>query len=430
MTIGSRSRSGSSAQRVAGVFGALFAFFVATSPLNNSYEIAAMMAGTLAASESLSGASAWTATLTPVYIKIIKDIFLVATVLLAGYACLKQPKKTRVFLTPPFLLLSVFLTIILLMALYSLTFMPASIVAAGIRGYWSILFIYAGALFYSLDEKRIYVVLLIVFAVDFSLQIVQFLTDVGYNVYFEHRSPGLFIIPATAGGFALLIHYVGLRVRSNLVKVVSVASLILSNSTTGLLCLIAYYVFSMRNRFKPKILYYPIFASGVLVGAFILFQNLGSITGRGGGATLSFLTRLGLFYAAITDWSSLIIGQGMGVATSQAFLLNYSGARIADNTFIGILYNAGIVPALLMLFFVVFSYRLFSCKLLYFQLLGYSMTTVIFEINPVIQILLIFLGMQIGKRYAVAQLTPRPPRLDRRILAREVEILGGGARAL
>ena len=431
MIIGSHSRSGSAARQVERVFGAFCIFFIATSPLNNSYEIAAMMSGTLVASESLSGASAWTATLTPVYIKALKDVFLFATVLLACYACLRWPKKTRIFLAPPFLVLNVFLVLLLLTALYSFTFMPASIVLAGIRGYWSILFVYAGALFFAVGEERIYSILLIVFAIDFSFQIIQFLTDVGYSVYFEHRSPGLFIIPATAGGFALLIHYVGIRMRSNAVKLVSIGSLLLSNSTTGLLCLIAYYVFSFRNKFKPKIVYYPIFASGVLLTAAIVFENIGSITGRGGGATLSLLTRVGLIYAALTNWSSLIVGQGMGVATSQALLLDYSGARIADNTFIGLLYNAGIVPAMLMLLFIVFSYRLFSNKLLYFQLLGYSMTTVVFEINPVIQILLIFLGIQIGSRYALNQ-GPRVvrSRLGQRRSSKQSETLGGVARTV
>jgi hypothetical protein len=129
-------------------------------------------------------------------------------------------------------------------------------------------------------------------------------------------------------------------------------------------------------------------------------MHIGEITGRGSGVSDSALVRFGLIYYAFINWKGLMLmGKGMGIATSQAYLSGYAGAVIADNTYLGIIYNMGIVPAILILGFITTSYRYFENRLLFFTFLGYSMTTVIFEINPVIQIILILLGAYIGKSY-------------------------------
>ena len=382
------------------VFTVLLICFIVTSPLNNSYEVAGMMNGTLDASSSTLGISAWTASLTPVYIKALKDVFVFLTFLLMAVACIRSPRKARVFLAGPLALLNVFLLLLAFSTLYSLTFMPASIVLLGIRGYWSIIFIYAGALFYTLKESEIYPFVVAIFALDFVLQIIQFITDAGYRVYFNHRSPGFFMIPATAGAFALLVHYFGIRFNNTALKLGSAASLWLSNSTTGWLILVIYYIYTCRNKFKPKILFYPIYFAAIAAVGGLAVANLGAITGRGGGASYSALTRLGLIYVAFSRWQSLAFGQGMGIATSQALIAGYSNAVIADNTYLGIMYNAGILPALFLLVIAVMSFRYFDNKLLYFMLIGYSMSTVILEMNPVAQIALILLGISLGKRYS------------------------------
>lgn len=377
-------------------FAFLFACFALTIPLNNSFEVAAMMRGTLVA-QADTAVSAWSVALTPAYVKGLKDVFVLLSIGLCVYTCVVYRRRTRILATGPFLLLNVFVVVILLQAMYSLTFMPVTIVLAGLRGYWAVVFVYAGALFSDIPEQRLYKWVAGVFWMHLALQAVQFVTDVGYAVYFEHRSPGLFLIPATAGGFALIVHYFGIRFNNLPLKLASVASLLLCNSTTGFLCILAYYAYTFRNKFKPKILYYPFFFIAVAAIGYVVFLNLGTLTGRGGGATFSMMMRLTIIYSALSDWHSLIFGQGMGIATSQALLLGYPDARIADNTYIGLLYNAGALPALLMLGFVVSSYRFLRNRLLYLLFVCYSMTTVIFEINPVIQILLILLGMQIGR---------------------------------
>jgi hypothetical protein len=418
MTTGLPSKTRSKIDLLSYIFTTLVLCFVVTSPLNNSYEVAAMMTGTLAATASASGVPAWTVSLTPIYIKALKDAFVVLTALLMLAGCIKSPKKARIFLTRPFMLLNIFTVIVLLTALYSLSFMPLEIVVMGIRGYWSVIFVYAGALYCTLDEKKVFHFVLAIFSLHFMLQAVQFVTDVGSSVYFQHRSPGAFMIPSTAGAFAILVYFFAIKFKSFVLKMLAIVSLLLSNSTTGLLILVVYYIYSYRNRFKPKILYYPVYLIATVVGGYAFISNIGEVTGRGEGASFSALTRFGLFYTAMSNWKNLLFGLGMGVATSQALISGYSHAVIADNTYLGVIYNAGVVPSILILAFVAGSYRYFENKLLYFLLLGYSMTTVIFEINPVVQLTLIFLGVHIGRKYTVSSSSiragiPHPVRAAR-----------------
>jgi hypothetical protein len=393
------------------IFTALLICFIIAIPLNSSYEIIAMLNGTLVPDPDMTS---WSTVLTPLYIKALKDVFLGLTVLLLIASYLRSPAKRRIFFTSPFIILNTVSVVLILNAMYSLSFMPPDIVFMGIRGYWSIAFVYAGAMYWDYSERSIYPYLLAVFFLHFLVQIMERIAGVGQDVYFASRSPGLFMIPATAGAFALLVHYFAIRFKSTPLKLLTLISLLLSNSTAGLLIFVAYYIYDYRNKLRPKVLYYPLYIVTISALCYGLITNLDELTGRGGGASSSALTRLGILYLALSNWTSLIFGIGMGIATSQAYLSGYGNAIIADNTYVGMLYNAGIVPALLMLGFAFLSFRLFNNKLLALLLLGYSMTTVIFELNPVIQVLLILLGSEIGRKYATTakETIPRESRIS------------------
>ena len=88
----------------------------------------------------------------------------------------------------------------------------------------------------------------------------------------------------------------------------------------------------------------------------------------------------------------------MGVATSQALTAGFADAIIPDNTFVETLYNMGIFSSLVLLTFILSSLRHFDDKLLPFIFVCFAMTNVIFEMNPVIQIILILMGSRIGKK--------------------------------
>ena len=381
------------------IFTALLICFIIAIPLNSSYEIIAILNGTFPFDPDKTP---WTIVLTPLYIKAIKDVFLGLTVLLLIASCLRSPAKRQLFFTKPFIILNMVVVVLILSAIYSFSFMPPDIVLMGIRGYWTIAFVYAGAMYWDYSERSIYPYIVAVFFLHFLIQIMERIIGAGQDVYFASRTPGLFLNPSTAGAFALLVHYFAIKFKSTPLKLLTFISLLLSNSTGGLLFLVAYYLYDYRNKMKPKVLYYPLYIVTISALCYGLIANLDELTGRGGGASASALTRLSILYLAVSNWTSLIVGMGMGIATSQAYLSGYSNAIIADNTYVGILYNAGIIPALLMLGFAFLSFRYFSNKLLAITFLGYSMTTVIFEINPVIQIMLILLGSDIGRRYAAA----------------------------
>jgi len=370
------------------VFTTAILFFILSIPFNNIYEVVAMMTGNL---------SSWTDVLTPLFFKILKDIFLLVCILLMAVKIIKSPKQGLVLFSKPLLLLNIFTLILIITSLYSFSFMPANIVLMGIRGYWVLMLVYAGVLFCNLNERKIYLYIVAVFILHFTLQLLQFITDAGFRVYFEHRSPGIFIIPATAGAFSLLVYYFALKHNNNILKLIAFASLILSNSTVGLLSFVTYYIYSYRNKFKPKFIYYPLFTAVVIIVVYNLITNLDIITGRGRGVSTSSLARFNIIYLTLLDWKALLTGKGMGVASSQALLSGYDNAIIADNTYIGTMFNIGIIPAILIFCFIVWSFRYFENKLLFFTLIGYSMTTVVFELNPVIQIMLILLGVHIGR---------------------------------
>jgi len=394
MTTGLPSSMEKTLREYSRLFEMLFIGFVVTVPLNNSFEVVAMMTGSLQPSEAAGGT--WTTVLTPIYFKAIKDVFIVLSAGLLAMACIVMPQRAKMFLTRPFLGWNLFLCSTLLAAVYSFSFLPKDLVLMGLRGYWAVILVYVGAMFCSLNQGKIFRYLVAVFLFHCLLQVIQFVTDVGFSVYFEHRSPGLFMIPSTAGAFALVVYYFANKAGSRLIKILSILSLLLSNSTTGLLILVVYFSYEYRNKIKYKLLFYPFYFTFLLIGGYKFVANLGVVTGRGTAATSSALSRFAIMYLAFSQGSNLMLGTGMGIATSQALLSGYPNAVIADNTYIGALYNAGLVSAFLLLVCVLFSFRQFDDKLPVLVLFGYSMTTVVFELNPVIQIVLLLLGTHMG----------------------------------
>lgn len=375
-----------------------FLGFLLCVPLNNSFEVAAMMAGLLI---QVGDVAPWAIALTPTYLKVFKDVFLLVTLLLLAGACLRHGAIRRMFSRGPFLLLNSFVALILIEAAVSLFWLPFDVVLMGIRGYWVIALIYAGAAFRNIPRKPVNFFLVGLLLLQIVLQTWQFIFDLGFAVYTEHRSPGMFIVPATAGFFSVVMYSVAMDMDSRVLKVIAFASLLLSSSSSARLVFIVYYMYVYRNKMKPKFIAYPIYASIVALIGVAITLNLGVITGRGHAATSSASTRLDVIQDASSNVGTLVFGKGMGIATSQAFISGQDGAIIADNTYIGIMYNAGIVPALIMLAFVLTTYRYFRNKMLFFTMIAYSVTTVIFEINPVIQVLLIFLGTDIGQAMSV-----------------------------
>lgn len=376
-------------KRYTRLFMYLLVGFIALVPLNNCFEIAAMMQRQLRSNAEV---------LTPLYIKTIKDLFLVLSMALALLGAIQRPSCARIWLRRPFFLANIFLVLVVIESIHSITYLPAGVIFMGIRGYWTILFLYIGALFHEIDEFKLYKALRFVFFLHVGMQAIQLVTDVGVSVYGEHRSPGLFVNPSTAAAFALVLYHFGRQYRSRFVCIASILSLVVSNSSAGLLAFLLYYLIQMPRRFRHKLFMYPIYVLLVLIAGCLLVVYIGTITGRHEGFYVSLFSRLDIIQTALSNWNLYLFGGGMGVATSQALTAGFADAIIPDNTFVETLYNMGIFSSLVLLTFILSSLRHFDDKLLPFIFVCFAMTNVIFEMNPVIQIILILMGSRIGKK--------------------------------
>ncbi len=288
-------------------------------------------------------------------------------------------------------------------SIHSITYLPADVILMGVRGYWTILFLYIGALFHEINEFRLYRALRVVFVLHIALQALQLVTDVGYSVYGEHRSPGLFVNPSTASAFALILYHLGRQYHSRIVCIASILSLVVSNSSAGLLAFLLYCLIQMPKRFRHKLFMYPIYATLILVAGTLLVINIGVVTGRGEGFYISLFSRVDILKTALSDWNLYLFGGGMGIATSQALTSGFADAIIPDNTLVETLYNMGIFSSLVLLAFILSSLRHFEDKLLPIVFICFSMTNVMFEMNPFIQIVLILMGSRIGRELQLAK---------------------------
>jgi hypothetical protein len=380
-------------ERYTRLFMYLLVGFIALVPLNNCFEIAAMMQRQLHSNAEV---------LTPLYVKTIKDLFLVLSMALALLAAIQRPSCVRIWLRRPFLLANLFLILVVIESIHSIAYLPADVILMGIRGYWTILFLYIGALFHEIDEFRLYKALRFVFFLHIAMQSLQLVTDVGFSVYGEHRSPGLFVNPSTAAAFALVLHHFGRQYGSRFISVASILSVVVSNSSAGLLVFLLYYLIRMPKRFRHKLFMYPIYTLLVLIVGCFIVVYIGTITGRHEGFYNSLFSRIDIIQTALSNWNLYLFGGGMGIATSQALTSGFADAIIPDNTFVETLYNMGIFSSLVLVTFVFLSLRQFEDKLLPFVFICFSMTNVVFEMNPVIQIILILMGSRIGKRLQLA----------------------------
>jgi hypothetical protein len=283
-------------------------------------------------------------------------------------------------------------------SIHSATYLPADVILMGVRGYWTILFLYIGALFHEIDEFKLYKALRFVFFLHIGMQAIQLVTDVGFSVYGEHRSPGIFVNPSTAAAFALVLYHFGRQYGSRFVCIGSILSLVVSNSSAGLLAFLLYQVIQMPKRFRYKLFMYPIYTLLILIAGCFLVVYIGTITGRHEGFYVSLFSRVDILKTALSNWNLYLFGGGMGIATSQALTSGFADAIIPDNTFVETLYNMGIFSSLFLLVFLFSPLRYFEDKLLPLAFIAFAMTSVIFEMNPFIQIVLILMGSRIGKK--------------------------------
>ncbi len=331
---------------------------------------------------------------TPVYLKLVKDVLMVALVAL-GIARLARSGRTNVLATP-FLILLLYTLIAASLASDSPT-----LALAGLR--WILPVFVAFFLYEFVDDllmQRIARTLAALLFVHFGLQVVELFYMshwYGANVLgLAARVPGFFLIPSTAGFFAVVtlyfVHFYGTSLRQRwAIYCVAPVSVFLTQSGTGLIATAAVAaLIALGIRRVWLIIPLGGLAAGVIV------PLLPVITGRQADyVTVSGGTRVQIFADLFRHIE--LVPTAFGYVTNTAVSLFANGGAslrsdviptIVDSTYASIVGNLGIGGTVFFAIFcatwaivVVCSRRLdLYVATAIFSLYGF--TTIIFEAYP------------------------------------------------
>ncbi len=357
----------------------LFFFLLVTLPLNTFKETIAFFYGAVGDK---------TQALTPVYLKLYKDFFLVSAVVLVtlGGALIRIHQRLL-----PFYLVIGFIFIYAALSYAELDLLT---IFLGLRSYLPMIFILFGFYFYRFEPASLFPVLRVLLYLELVLQIFQLIYAPAYYGStlsgFNLTNPGTFLIPSTMASFAILVYYYARERGDSVTAIMALVSAVLSHSSTALLVLIIYFVivFVKRSRFSDGVLIVIL-----LLSAYLIFINLELITGRK-NILDNLVTRLDIFKEYLDE----PLGIGFGLGSGAAVLAQREGAVIADSTISSLLINFGWLSFPIYLLFVVKSFQTFGYKhLLCLAFLGFSLTMIVFEMTPFIQFYFFELGRAIRK---------------------------------
>lgn len=361
----------------------LFFIFIITLPVNSYQDTVAFFKGTLGDK---------TRPLTPYAFKMFKDIFLIGCIMLVAMA--GGLRYVRRDILPYYL----FLILVFVFAGFSATADDALAIFIAIRSYLVVFFIFLGFHYYKFDTIRLYPLLRFIFWIELGIQILQFLyapsyygiSYKGYNL----SNPGTFLIPSTMASFAIVLHYYALKKGDSVTVVLSLVSVFLSKSSTAWIVLIIFYFIVMLKSFKvaKDALLFLLMVIGI-----IMFLNLETITGRETIIDVNLMARLDIFLKHL----AYPLGKGFGLGSGGAVLMQVEDSVIADSTINSLLINFGWMGFLIYGLFIVGSFRAFDYRdLLLLSFVGLSLTMIIFEMTPFIQIYFFEMGRRLRLRHA------------------------------
>jgi len=328
------------------VYTVLIGLFI--TPFLNLFEVYALMTNNL---------STLGKTLTPLWIKILKDIILVAFSLLGFLYQLKHKVVINNFYVALFAL---FLTVILI-SLFLSIHNPVLVTLSGLR--WALPLLIPFFIFPLVDDKLINSIknpILFLFFLNFSVQIFQKFLKYGFyrhNIFgFSDRAPGLFLIPSTSAAFAVLtllfcLFFIDLsKPQKVFLETISFLSTLFSGSFFGILSLIAMIAIDFRNKFFYKfILIFSISFLSLIYFIYVSDRSYESMA-------FSINTRFIIFIRNLQDAG--FFSNKFGFGTNTAYLI--SSGSPTDSNFSCVLVNLGIVG------FVIFIGMIFFNLLLAF----------------------------------------------------------------
>lgn len=314
------------------------------TPIFNFGEIVSLFSGTMV-SQSVA--------VTPIYIKIIKDVMFIIMILLSLLALLKRGTSSY-FIVPYF----IFFGFVCLLFYKSYVLTSPLIAVAGVRWIMPIAlsFFLIG---YVKDEtqEKIAKIIALLLVVQVSAQIYELFYMghwFGRNIFgLSGRVPGMFFMPNTAGFFSCLaFYYISYFMKKGWLKSIFLyliipISVYLTMSGTALLVYLIIIMIRLINRsyIRGLILIVPIIMLAVM-------PLVISLSGRGANYfDISFGTRLQIFMNYFLQ--PTLISDVFGAGTEAAALIsNTLGLELlslqSESIYAGFMVNMGL------LFFIVF----------------------------------------------------------------------------
>jgi len=328
---------------------------------------------------------------TPVWVKLIKDVLLGMSVVIMAA---KNARLNKVIL----ITILTWLTLGILWAEMWVADLGLD-VFMGIRYMLPSLYILFGYSFPNVRLDRVKYPLLGVLVLHVIFQLIQakyapnFFGHVKFGI--NLRNTGIFITPTFAGAFPLICYAWPSMGRVG--KMLSVVSLILSNSTTCSIIFALYAGYKVLIMIKAR----QRLIAGIILVVIIVplaLVYLPEITGRGDGVWESSGTRGKIVTESLAYIPS--IGKGFGLGTSMAVLRGVPGYVIADNTFISSLVSMGGVGlvATLIVMVVAFMGLLLVDGMMATLFIGMISTIIFFEAVPFVQILFFWAGQGLARR--------------------------------
>ncbi len=287
-------------------------------------------------------------TITPVYIKALKDLFFI-TIILMSFLIIAQSLTVK---RDTLRFLGVIFFLILLPAYYYHT--NILVYLSGIR--WLLPFILAAFLFGHIDRdllQKMGTVMFYIFIIHFSIQITQFLFSYGYfglNAFgLSGRNPGIFYVPSTAAVFVIMVLFFSkYYMKKSLEKKISYLipiSILLTASGTGVgVYIIFFTIYYLREnyiRFMPVIL--------IFIGITLLFI-LNYFPGRSGLVEDSLGARYVHFKEALFHATLLPEYFGYGTATAELIRNKFNYEFLlprTDSFYASLIVNLGLINFLL-----------------------------------------------------------------------------------
>ena len=323
------------------------------TPLYSFAEVMAFINGSLTSQSEA---------LTPVYIKIIKDLGFIFIMLFSSISILQRKRISKVFI---YCIPIGFLTIVSFLVSYS---QSPILAVAGLR--WILPIFLLFFLVNEIEDKTmedINSILSFLLVISFSLQIYQLFYASGWfgvNQFgLAARTPGIFLIPNTCAFFDCLCVFFNFffNKKPNFwLLLIACISIFLTASGTGIIVLFFLLLIMFATKIFTKSRVKLVIALVTPLISFILFIFFSVIleitTGRGSDyAEISGGIRWEIFVDALNRAS--LLSSEFGVGTNSGILLianqgDFNSSMIVDSMYTAIVVNTGLLGTFIFLIFI------------------------------------------------------------------------------